>query len=75
MDFDHVDNEFLNGCGFDSNAFFPTNEVRVQLNLNCPGVTLHSQKLQLKLSKLVKGPHQRRLECEAVGKHVLKVIT
>ena len=26
MDFDHVDNEFLDGCGFDSNAFFPTNE-------------------------------------------------
>ena len=26
MDFDHVDNEFLDGCGFDSNAFFPSNE-------------------------------------------------
>lgn len=24
--FDHVNNEFLDKCGFDSNAFFPTNE-------------------------------------------------
>ena len=26
MDFDHVDDGFLDGCGFDSNAFFPINE-------------------------------------------------
>ena len=27
MDFDHVDDDLLDGCGFDDNVFIPANEV------------------------------------------------
>ena len=51
-DLEHVDNEFLDGCGFNSLLMKKT----AQRN-----VALHSEKLKLKLTKLTKNPYQRNI--------------
>ena len=69
-DFDHVNDEFLDGCGFDSNTFFPTNEEG--------GIAEHSRsrfaqpKSEAEIDKACKEsiPKKTREDtayCEAVG--------